>query len=473
MRRRSSAWSTIGAGPVGRPARDVGPVGVEPPLVQGRVEDAEVGRGVDADAGGPLPVAGVLREVAADEVLAEPALPAPPVDVQRLGQEAGAQHAHAVRQVAGLGQLAHAGIDQRVPGLAARPGLVVRVAAGPLERGVARVDRSLGEVRVMVQDVLVEVAPEQLGAPLARPRPLGHGRAAAHGEHPELEVRGEQGRRVGIPHVVTAGGVAGQPPVAERAQPGQPVRLAAGQPEPPAAQAERLQPRDVGRPADGSELPRQAHRARRLGVGGDDAPDRPGVRRVRPVRRAVVAHDLTRRHERLVVVQAQRHAGRAQGRGCPGVARERQRLVVAARVHLGRRRARARCAPAPRPSRRAARAGRRPARAGARRGRAGPRAGTAPARPPSPPRRRCPGRARTGRRPAAPTPRRRAGPAGRRGAGRVGTTRACRAPRRTGSQRSPAGLTAARSVARLTQTHLTSQYSSSAYCPSRGRSPTS
>ena len=53
---------------IGRPAPHVLPVGVEPLLLQQRVEHPEVGRRVEPGAGDPLPVAGVRGEVAVDQV---------------------------------------------------------------------------------------------------------------------------------------------------------------------------------------------------------------------------------------------------------------------------------------------------------------------------------------------------------------------------------------------------------------------
>ena len=64
-------------GTVGRPALDVRALGIEPLLLQQRVEDAEVGRRIEPGARDPLPAARVRRQVAVDEVPAIPALAAP------------------------------------------------------------------------------------------------------------------------------------------------------------------------------------------------------------------------------------------------------------------------------------------------------------------------------------------------------------------------------------------------------------
>ncbi len=138
-RRRGRASA---AGRSGAQRSTYAPFGIEPLLLQQRVEDAEVGRRIEPGSGDPLPAARVRRQVAVDEVRAIPALAAPPVDVQVLAEEARADHADAVRLVACLGELAHAGVDEcRNP---SRRGTTPRTrrrrpATGPL---VARVDRT-------------------------------------------------------------------------------------------------------------------------------------------------------------------------------------------------------------------------------------------------------------------------------------------------------------------------------------------
>ena len=134
--------------PVGRVATHVGAGRVELPLLQQRVEDAEVRCRVEPGAGHPLPVAGVGGQVAVDQVPAEPALAAAPVDQQVLDEEAGADHPHAVRHESLRRQLPHAGIDQAVAGLAPAPRLEVAVVVAPRDPLVPRVDGAIREVGV-------------------------------------------------------------------------------------------------------------------------------------------------------------------------------------------------------------------------------------------------------------------------------------------------------------------------------------
>ena len=82
---------------LGAPAAHVRAVGVVAPLLGHRVvEAAEVRRGIDADRRDPLPVAVVLRLVAAQQVAHEVRLAEPPVEVQVLGQERGDDQPRAV-----------------------------------------------------------------------------------------------------------------------------------------------------------------------------------------------------------------------------------------------------------------------------------------------------------------------------------------------------------------------------------------
>ena len=62
------------------PAADIITVGVKLLALQQRVHDAEVGLGVDADAGAEAPAAVVAGKVAVDEVLHEVALAHAPVN---------------------------------------------------------------------------------------------------------------------------------------------------------------------------------------------------------------------------------------------------------------------------------------------------------------------------------------------------------------------------------------------------------
>ena len=120
------------AGEFGHPAAHIVAGGIEFLALKHGVEHAEVGRGVGAAAGDPLPAGGVVGGVGIDQRVPEPALAQPPVDHQVLGQEGGCDHAHAVVHPAGRPELAHAGIDDGIAGAAAPPRLdgVVLVRPG-------------------------------------------------------------------------------------------------------------------------------------------------------------------------------------------------------------------------------------------------------------------------------------------------------------------------------------------------------
>ena len=85
-------------------------------------------------AGHPLPAHRIVGGVGVDQRVPEPFLADPPVDEQMLDQERGGDHARAVVHPAGLPELAHAGIDDRVAGPPALPGPdVVGIGLGPGE----------------------------------------------------------------------------------------------------------------------------------------------------------------------------------------------------------------------------------------------------------------------------------------------------------------------------------------------------
>ena len=165
---RVSRRSTIGSGGSsdevrGRPLPHVVPVGVELLRLQLGVEDPEVRRRIGARAGDPLPVERVVRGIRVDQRVPEPLLAAPPVDEQVLDEEGCRHHPHAVVHVAGLPELAHAGVDERDAGATALPRLQLRrLQARPRERvelGPEVLRRQVGEVE---QRVPRELAPPEL-----------------------------------------------------------------------------------------------------------------------------------------------------------------------------------------------------------------------------------------------------------------------------------------------------------------------
>src|SRR3954462_6452966 len=105
------------------PAAHVVAVGVELAALRHRVEDPEVGRGVRAGAGHPLPAVVVGGDVPVDEVVEEVPGPDRPPHVEVLGEEAGRDHPHPIVHPALLEQLPHAGVDDRVAGAPLPPGV--------------------------------------------------------------------------------------------------------------------------------------------------------------------------------------------------------------------------------------------------------------------------------------------------------------------------------------------------------------
>lgn len=121
---------------LGDPLADVFAVGVVALALQQRVEDAEIGLGVDAGAGAEAPAAVVGGEVAVDEVLHEVPLAEAPVEEQVFGEETGRGHAGPVVHVAGVVELAHRGVDERVAGAAAAPSVERALVVFPFDIGV-------------------------------------------------------------------------------------------------------------------------------------------------------------------------------------------------------------------------------------------------------------------------------------------------------------------------------------------------
>ena len=144
----------------GHVAAHVGAVGVEAPGLRRRVEDAVRAR-VDARAGDPLPVAGVVRDVAIDEQRGEVRRPEPPVDVQILRQERRREQPRAVVHEALARELPHPRVDDRVARAALLPG---REALGVVRAsgGRAAGSRVVDDLGARGEQLRVEVAPAEL-----------------------------------------------------------------------------------------------------------------------------------------------------------------------------------------------------------------------------------------------------------------------------------------------------------------------
>ena len=201
---------------VGCVAADVGAGGIELPLLQQRVEDAEVRRRIEPGAGHPLPVAGVGGQVSVDQVPPEPPLAAAPVDQQVLDEEAGADHPHPVRHEPLGRQLPHAGVDQPVARLATAPGLEVAVVVAPRDPLEPRVDRAFREVQGACAGRTgtsrATGAPPATWPPRRRPR----ARQAPRRHDTEVQQRREARRRRLILEIVAAPRVRAKPAGGER-----------------------------------------------------------------------------------------------------------------------------------------------------------------------------------------------------------------------------------------------------------------
>ena len=136
--------------------------GVEPLTLQDGIEDAEVGRGVGAGAGDPLPVRRIVRRIGVDQRIPEPGFAGAPIDQEMLDQERGDDHADAVVHAAGAPELAHAGVDDRIAGAALLPAPEIGCALPPGELVEAGVDIVGGKVRMAAHQVIGELAPRQL-----------------------------------------------------------------------------------------------------------------------------------------------------------------------------------------------------------------------------------------------------------------------------------------------------------------------
>ena len=81
----------------------------------------------------PLPAAVVGREVRIDELLLEVALPRALVDQQMFGEEGSDDHSQTVVHPAGLVQLRHRGVDDRVTGFSGCPRVPVLFVVAPVD----------------------------------------------------------------------------------------------------------------------------------------------------------------------------------------------------------------------------------------------------------------------------------------------------------------------------------------------------
>ncbi len=194
--------------------------------MQDRVEDAEIGRGVGAGARDPLPVGRVGAGIGIDQRVPEPLFAGAPVDQEMLHEERGDHHPDPVVHHAGVPELAHAGVDDRVAGQAAPPGLQCARIALPGKGVELLLQISVGEVGDVEQQVAAELAPAELAQELVdvagEARVLGGGEAGcvpelARADLAEAQMRRQARGAVAVGPVAIVG-VAADPVVEESLQ---------------------------------------------------------------------------------------------------------------------------------------------------------------------------------------------------------------------------------------------------------------
>ena len=78
-----------------------------------------------------------------------------------LDQERCCDHAYTIVHPTGRPQLTHAGIDDRIASVPARPGLELRVTPRPWEIRELRAEWFIGQARPVEQQVVREFAPDE------------------------------------------------------------------------------------------------------------------------------------------------------------------------------------------------------------------------------------------------------------------------------------------------------------------------
>ena len=176
-----------------------GAVGVEFFGLEDGIHDAEVGGGVGAGGGGPLPSTDVAGLVVVDEGLHEEAFAEDPVGVEVFCEEHGGDHAEAVVHEAGGAELDHGGVDEGVAGAGFFPGGEEGGVVFPGDVAVVALEGEGDGAREVEEDHAVEVAPDEFAdeggdafvgeAGLVGSDGGGHG--VAEGEGAGVEVSGE------------------------------------------------------------------------------------------------------------------------------------------------------------------------------------------------------------------------------------------------------------------------------------------
>ncbi|MNP51290.1 hypothetical protein D3C76_1455960 [compost metagenome] len=107
---------------LGQPFTDKSALRIKTFALSGRVKDAEIRRGIGTGRSGPLPATVVGSQIAIQQLGHEILFTGAPVDQQILDQETGHDHPQAIMHPAGLIELTHGSIDNRVTGIALLPG---------------------------------------------------------------------------------------------------------------------------------------------------------------------------------------------------------------------------------------------------------------------------------------------------------------------------------------------------------------
>src|ERR1700722_13557006 len=143
------------------PAPDIEAIGIELFALQYWIEYAEVGGGIGAAAGDPLPVGGIAAGVGVDQRVPKPFFSLAPVDQEMLDQKRRHHHSDPIVHDAGVPEFAHPGVDDGIAGLTALPRLKRPVVALPwkgVERGL---QVATCQIRHVKQQMTAEFTPAQ------------------------------------------------------------------------------------------------------------------------------------------------------------------------------------------------------------------------------------------------------------------------------------------------------------------------
>lgn len=190
---------------LGDEAPHEGAAGIELLALDHGVEDPEVRRGVGARRCRPLPASIVRRGITVHEPSEEEGLTEAPVEKKIFRKKARDDHAQPVVHPARLRELTHPRVDEWIAGTSLAPGRK-RFGIVVPDDGIVRGPMgAMQDARVLGEDRVVEVAPDELVDPFARAlaaarvgsHPMfGGGDAGADADRAEAEVRREPRRPV-------------------------------------------------------------------------------------------------------------------------------------------------------------------------------------------------------------------------------------------------------------------------------------